>query len=197
MAVSPMRAAPILLALLLAACEPQAPQIQHVPDRYPSSWDFEAYSEGTSFEDRIAWVKSETGYPKERLFLDTRTGQRESESWPVLRMSKPYGCEVDTIHVAVDTQLFDVEIWDHYTDVIIAPAVDTERAPDSGGEKTARDSWVAAPFWQAFRSGEKIALRLAWDCAYPKTLLAQYGTLVTFSLTGSDYALYYVTGVSS
>lgn len=183
----------VLLSLvLLAACKSQ---VQQIPQKFPSAWNTEAYSEGTSFENRIAWVRAESGYPKERLFLDTRTGRQESESWPVLRMSKPYGCEVDSIDVVVDRQLFKVEIWDHFTDVIITPAIESKRISGSNASRDALlDSWGSAPFWQAFRSGEKIALRLAWNCDYPKASPAQNGTLASFSLAGADYALYYVTG---
>lgn len=183
----------VLLSLvLLAACKSQ---VQQIPQKFPSAWNTEAYSEGTSFENRIAWVRAESGYPKERLFLDTRTGRQESESWPVLRMSKPYGCEVDSIDVVVDRQVFKVEIWDHFTDVIITPAIESERISGSNASREALfESWGSAPFWQAFRSGEKIALRLAWNCDYPKASPAQNGTLASFSLAGADYALYYVTG---
>jgi len=185
----------LLLISSLAACKFQGQQLQQVPKKFPSAWDTEAYSEGTSFENRIAWVRAENGYPKERLFLDTRTGSRESESWPVLRMSKPYGCEVDKIDVVVDRQLFKVEIWDHFTDVIITPAIESERISGSNASREALlESWDSAPFWQAFRSGERIALRLAWNCEYAEASPAQNGTLATFSLTGADYALYYVTG---
>ena len=184
-----------LSVLLLAACKSQ---VQQIPQKFPSAWNTEAYSEGTSFENRIAWVRAESGNTKERLFLDTRTGRQESESWPVLRMSKPYGCEVDKIDVVVDRQLFKVEIWDHFTDVIFAPAIDAERF---SGSKASRDallqSWDSAPFWQAFRSGEKMALKLAWRCDYPEAMAAQHGTLASFSLTGAEYALYYVTRGSS
>jgi len=187
-----MSALVLLSLVLLAACKSQ---VQQIPQKFPSAWNTEAYSEGTSFENRIAWVRAESGYPKERLFLDTRTGRQESESWPVLRMSKPYGCEVDSIDVVVDRQLFKVEIWDHFTDVIITPAIESKRISGSNASRDALlDSWGSAPFWQAFRSGEKIALRLAWNCDYPKASPAQNGTLASFSLAGADYALYYVTG---
>ena len=98
-----------LSVALLAACKSQ---VQQIPQKFPSAWNTEANAEGTSFENRIAWVRAEIGNPKERLFLDTRTGRSASESWPVLRMSKPYGCEVETIDVVIDRQLFKVEIWD-------------------------------------------------------------------------------------
>ena len=190
-----LRAIAVLFVLPLVACEQP---VQQAPPKYPSAWGFEAYSEGTSFEGRIAWVKSETGYPGECLFLDTRTGSSERESWPVLKMRKPYGCEVDDIDVVVDRQLFKVEIWDHYTDVIISPAVESEHVSGSKASRDALlDSWDSAPFWQAFRDGEKIALRLTWNCDYPEASAAQSGTLASFSLTGADYALYYVTGGSS
>jgi len=187
----------LLSVLFLAACKPQE---QQVPQKFPSAWDFEAYAEGTSFEDRIAWVHAETGYSNERLFLDTRAleGRSESEPRPVLRMSKPYGCEVDSIDVAVDKQLFEVVIWDHYTDVIITPAFNDVRI--SGDDATAQkhdESRDSAPFWHAFRSGAEIALELSWECDYPEALPAQTATLATFSLTGADYALYYVMGGSS
>jgi len=189
-----MSALVLLSVILLAACKPQ---VRQVPQEFPSAWDIEAYSEGTTFEDRIAWVRAENGHPRERLFLDTRApvGGLDREPRPVLRMSKPYGCEVDAIDVAVDKQLFEVVIWDHYTDLILSPALDaaldTENHPD--GEFLG-DTWNSAPFWQAFRSGEKIALKLSWECDYPEALPAQNGTLATFSLAGADYALYYVTG---
>lgn len=183
--------------IMLAACKPE---VQQAPERYPSAWDTEAVSEGTSFEDRIAWALAESDYPKERLFLDTRApeGRLNSESWPVLRMSKPYGCEVESIDVAVDKQLFEVEIWDHFTDVIIVPAFDSGRIAgnDTGGDAI-HELWDSSPFWRAFRTGEEIALKLSWECEYPEALPAQEGTLVTYSLTGADYALYYVTGGSS
>ena len=184
-----------LSLMLLAACKSQ---VQQVPQKFPSAWNTEAYSEGTSFENRIAWVRAENGFPKERLFLDTRTGRKESESWPVLRMSKPYGCEVDKLDVVVDRQLFKVEIWDHFTDVIFAPAIEAERLSGSNASRDALlDSWNSARFWQAFRSGDKIAVKLAWECDYPGASHAQNGTLASFSLAGADYALYYVTGGSS
>ncbi len=190
-----LRAIATLFVLPLVACEPQA---QQAPQKYPSAWDFEAYAEGTAFEDRIAWVKSETGYPKERLYLDTRTGRSESESWPVLKMRKPYGCEISNVDVVVDKRLFEVEIWDHYTDVIISPLIESQGFSGSNASREAHpESWDSAPFWQAFRSGEKIALRLAWSCDYPEAPPAQNGTLASFSLSGADYALYYVTGGAS
>ncbi len=184
-----------LSLMLFAGCKSQ---VQQVPQKFPSAWNTEAYSEGTSFENRIAWVRAESGFPKERLFLDTRTGRQESESWPVLRMSKPYGCEVDKIDVVVDRQLFKVEIWDHFTDVIFAPAIEAERLSGSNASRDALlDSWKSAPFWKAFRSGDKVAVKLAWECDYPGASHAQNGTLASFSLAGADYALYYVTGGSS
>lgn len=184
-----------LSVVLLAACKSQ---VQQIPQKFPSAWNTEAYSEGTPFENRIAWVRSESGFHKERLFLDTRTGNHDSESLPVLRMSKPYGCEIDTIDVVVDRQLFKVEIWDHFTDVIFAPAIDAGRISGSNASRDALlDSWSSSPFWQAFRSGENIALKLAWNCDYPEASAARNGTLASFSLAGADYALYYVTGGSS